>query len=388
MRDLFLLREDVVFLNHGAFGACPLPVFESYQRWQREMERQPVEFLWRRFPDLMRTAREALGAYLSAPPDDLVYVPNATTGVNIVARSLPLQPGDEVLGTDHEYGACDRIWRFVCARTGARYVRAAVPVPLHRPEEIVDAIWSQVTPRTRVLFVSHISSPTALIFPIGALIRRARDAGILSVIDGAHAPGQVSVDLTALGPDIYAGNCHKWMCAPKGAGFLYVRRALQAKIQPLVVSWGWDSDRPSPSRFLDEQQWQGTRDVAAYLAVPAAIEFMGKHGWDEMRRRCHALAGQARSAIAALTGLAPLSPDGPEWYAQMVSLPLPGVDPEAHQRRLYETFRIEVPVQAWNGRPLIRVSIQAYNTANDVHRLTGALRVLLAETAPVPQHNS
>jgi len=227
LRDLFLLRPDVVFLNHGSFGACPQPVFETYQRWQRELERQPVEFLGRRFASLMRTAREALASYVHTAPEDLVYVPNATTGLNVVARSLPLQPGDEVLATDHEYGALNRTWRFVCAKRNATYVNYPLPLPIRSAEQVVETIWAGVTPRTRVLFISQYTSPTALILPVAELVRRARQAGILTVVDGAHMPGQIPLDLTALGADFYAGNLHKWLCAPKGAGFLNARREVQ-----------------------------------------------------------------------------------------------------------------------------------------------------------------
>jgi len=198
LRDLFLLRPDVVFLNHGSFGACPRPVLEAYQAYQLELERQPVEFLGRRFKDLMRQARESLAAFVGAEADDLVYVPNATTGLNAVAHSLQLQEGDEVLATDHEYGALDRTWRFICGKRGARYVRRPVPLPIESSEQVVAAIWAGVTPRTRVLFVSHITSPTAIVFPAAELVWRAREAGIITIVDGAHAPGQVPLDLTAL----------------------------------------------------------------------------------------------------------------------------------------------------------------------------------------------
>jgi isopenicillin-N epimerase len=217
LRQAFLLRPGVIFLNHGSFGACPRPVFAAYQEWQRELEAQPVEFLGRRGRGLLAEARRALGAYVGAAADDLVYVPNSTFALNVVARALPLTPGDEVLATDHEYGAMERAWTFVCERRGARYVRQPVPVPCATEDEVVQAVWAGVTPRTRVLFLSHITSPTALIFPVAALVRRAREAGILTVIDGAHAPGQVPLDLGALGADFYVANCHKWLCAPKGS---------------------------------------------------------------------------------------------------------------------------------------------------------------------------
>jgi len=379
LRREFLLRPGVVFLNHGSYGASPRPVFDAYQEWQRELEGQPVEFLGRRLRGLLEASRAALGAYVGADGDDLVYVPNSTFALNVVARALPLSPGDEVLGTDHEYGAIERTWRFVCGRRGARYVRQAVPLRPSSPGEVVEAIWAGVTPRTRVLFLSHITSPTATVFPIEPLLRRARAAGILSVVDGAHAPGQLPLDLEALGADFYAGNCHKWLCAPKGSAFLHARREVQELLSPLVVSWGWQSDRPGPSRFVDEQQLQGTRDPAAFLAVPAAIRFLEQHDWPAVRRRCHDLLAGARRAIGALTGLPPLTPDTPDWYAQMAAFPLPPCDGPALKERLYQSYQIEVPVTSWQGLAFVRVSVQGYTSAADVAALVGALADLLPE---------
>jgi isopenicillin-N epimerase len=373
-RDLFLLRPDVIFLNHGSFGACPRPVFEAYQAWQLELERQPVEFLGRRFADLMRQVRESLGAFVGAEPDEVVCVPNATTGLNRVARSLPLREGDEVLATNHEYGALDRTWRFICGKRGARYIRQPVPLPIESADQIVEAIWGGATPRTRVLFVSHITSPTAMLFPVGKLVEQAKEAGILTIVDGAHAPGQIPLDLRALGADFYAGNCHKWMCAPKGSAFLYARREAQRLVEPLVVSWGWESERPSGSRFIDEQEWQGTRDIAAYLSVPAAIQFMAEHDWPRAQRDCHELVRYARERVGELTGCPPITPDSPEWFAQMAALPIPPCDLDALKRQLYDEFRIEIPAVEWNGRHFLRISIQVYNTQADVEALVDALR--------------
>jgi isopenicillin-N epimerase len=366
-------------LNHGSFGARPRAVFEAYQNWQLELEREPIEFLGRRFYDLMRDARKSLAGYVGADADDLVYVPNATTGLNIVARSLPLQPGDEVLTTDHEYGALERTWRFMCAKRGANYINHALPYPLTSADEIVESLWARVTPRTRVLFLSHITSPTALILPIAKLIRRARAAGIITVVDGAHAPGQIPLNLDALGVDYYSGNCHKWMNAPVGAAFLYARRQMQLLLEPLVISWGWQSETPGTSRFVDEQEWQGTRDVAAYLSVPAAIQFMAEHDWTRVQRECHQLACYARSVMGDLTGIQPLTPESPDWYAQMVSIPLPAYDAKLLQARLFDEYSIEVPIVTWNGRQFVRVSVQGYNTQVELDTLTSALATLLPQ---------
>lgn len=373
LRDLFLLDPSVIFLNHGSFGACPEPVFRVYQDWQRELERQPVEFLGRRADVLLDAARAPLAAYLGADLDEIIFVTNATIGLNQVARSLLLQPGDEILTSDHEYGALDYTWDFIASKAGAKVVRQTVPLPLNCAEDFIEAIWAGVTPRTRVLFLSHITSPTALIFPLEELCRRARAAGILSIVDGAHVPGQLDVNLHALGADFYSGNLHKWLCAPKGSAFLYARREHHTWLEPLVISWGWHYG----SSFVTQNQWQGTRDLAPFLSVPAAIEFQRAHDWPEIRRACHALARQTYQRITALTGLEPLSADSDQWFAQMVALPLPACDAEVLKARLYDEYRIEVPVTRQGQRLCLRVSLQAYNSQADVDALLVALESLL-----------
>ncbi len=373
----FLLRPDLSFLNHGSFGACPRPVFETYQAWQRLLEAQPVEFLSRRLPGLLADARRVLAGYLGAQPDHLTFVPNATFGVNIVARSLDLGLGDEVLGTDHEYGAAERTWRFNCGQRGARYVSRPIALPVHDAAEVVEQLWAGVTERTRVIFLSHISSPTALILPLAEICRRARAAGILTVIDGAHAPGQIDLALDALGADFYTGNCHKWLCAPKGAGFLHARPEVQLLLRPLIVSWGWEAERPGPSPFIDYFEWTGTPDPSAYLSVPAAIEFQARNNWQAVRAACHSLLLDASVRLADLSGLPPISPDTAEWWAQMRAIPLPPCDVELVKARLWDDYRVEVPLLEWGGRSYVRISIQAYNSPNDIDRLIEGLRQLL-----------
>ncbi len=378
-KDLFLLDPDVVFLNHGSFGATPRPVFEKYQQWQRELELQPVEFLGVRLTDLMHAARASLAAYVHTAPDNLVFVSNATTGCNIVARGLALQAGDEILTTDHEYGAMDRMWRFLSKKTGAVYKRQPVPLPVTTHADFVETVWAGVTPRTRVLFLSHITSPTAPTFPVKELCQRARAAGIINIVDGAHAVGQLPLDLDDIGADFYTSNAHKWLCAPKGAAFLYARPEMQHLVEPLVVSWGYEAEKPSASRFIDEQEWTGTRDPSAWLTVPDAIRFVERHNWEQVRADCHTLARYARERITALTGLPPISPDSTDWYMQMVTLRLPPCDQLEWKRRLLEEFHIEVPLIVWQEQKFIRVSIQAYNTQADLEQLAEALRVLLAD---------
>jgi isopenicillin-N epimerase len=371
LRSAFLLDPNTVYLNHGSFGACPRPVFEAYQRWQLELEREPVQFLAVHAADRLRLARQTLATYLGCRADDLVFFTNPTTAINMVARSLLLAPGDEILATDHEYGALDRTWRFVCEHASANYIRHPIRLPLGSPDAVVEELWSRVTPHTRVIFMSHITSPTAVTFPVEALCLRARQAGILSIVDGAHAPGQIPLDLEALGADVYSGACHKWLCAPKGSAFLYVRSEVQPMLKPLVVSWGWESEKPSGSAFIDYHEWQGTRDLAAFLSVPEAIQFQEEHNWPEIRSACHRLAVDARRRLLRQWNQEPACDEA--GFHQMFVVRLPTGDPEGVQRRLYSNFGIEVPIQHWGDSCWMRVSIQAYNSAADLDALLEAL---------------
>lgn len=364
----FLLRRDITYLNHGSFGACPRPVFETYQQWQRDLELNPVIFMGR-LTELLKDARARTADFAGTQGDNLVFVPNATYGLNIVARSLKLKPGDEVLATDHEYGAIDRAWRFNCERQGAKLVNHPIPTPIRDPQDVVEELWSAVNERTKVIAISHITSPTALIMPVEAICKAARGAGIITVVDGAHAPGQVDLNLESMGVDFYSGNAHKWLSAPKGAGFLYAAPEHQALLEPLIVSHGWQSRSPGPSQFLDYFTWVGTDDPAAYLSVPAAIKFQAQNRWPEVRGACHQLALVAQARILELSSYGALSSDS--MWVQMVAVPLPGQ--AADYKRMWEEFQIVVPIFEWNGQTLVRISIQAYNTPTHVDRLVDAL---------------
>lgn len=379
VRDLFYIRPDIVFLNNGSFGACPKPVFEVYQNWQLELEQQPVEFLGRRHGTLMQEARKLLATFLGTSGENLFFVPNATTGLNIVAHSLKLEPGDEILTTDHEYGAMDRMWQFICQKRGSKYVRQPLRLPIESKEQVIETIWSGVTNRTKVLFISHITSPTALTMPLKELTIRAKDAGIILLVDGAHGPGQVPIDLEEMGIDFYSGNCHKWLLTPKGCAFLYARPEVQSLIEPLIVSWGNKSVEDSP--FIQENEFQGTRDIAAYLSVSAAIKFWQKDEWQTILKKCHELTLSARSQLIEVTGLDPICPGNDGWFQQMVAQPLPTMDRELFKQRLYDEFNIEIPVMECRDKSLIRISIQGYNTEQDVEKLMVALAKLLPEMA-------
>ncbi len=379
MREHFLLDPDLVFLNHGSFGACPREVFANYQQWQLELERSPVDFMGRRSGQLLAQARRQLGAYLGASGEDLVFVPNATTGVNSVARSLDLQPGDEVLAGDHEYGACDATWQLLCEQAGAVYRRVPVPLPFE-PSAWAAQLLAAAGPRTRLIFASHVTSTTALIFPVAELCARARRAGILTLIDGAHAPGQLTLELNAIAADFYTGNCHKWMCAPKGSAFVHVQPQHQAQMQATVVSWGYVAGLGGHSGFdaytgksaLERRlQWQGTRDLAAFLAVPAAIEFQARHDWPALRARCHDLACETLHRVTRRNGLTAIAAD--ENFGQMVTIPVNTADAEGLRAHLFEQHRIEVPVTQHGAQTFVRLSVQAYNTQAELDALVNAL---------------
>jgi isopenicillin-N epimerase len=352
VREQFLLDPTIVFLNHGSFGACPRPVFEAYQAFQRELERQPVEFLAleRRFPELLDGARARLAAYVGADPDNLAFTPNASTALNAAIRSLPLGPGDELLLGGDEYGGMQILCEFVARRTGATLVR--------RPFAQLEP-----GPRTRAVFCSHVEWLSGRVNELAPLLAAARDVGVVSIVDGAHAPGQIPLALDELAPDVYSGNCHKWLCAPKGSAFLYARPEVQPSIDPLVVSWDWGDG----NAFHQLHRWQGTRDPSAYLAVPDAIRFQEEHDWPSVRERCHALL--ANAAIP----LEPLTDD----FVQMRGFALPaGTDGPALKLRLYDEHRIEVPIIEMRDSWTMRISVQAYNDESDLDALVAALRTL------------
>ncbi len=365
LRRDFLLDPQVAFLNHGSFGACPRPVFERYQHWQRELEREPVDFISRRLPGLLAEARAGLADYVGASPADLAFVANATTGVNLAARALELQPGDEVLSTDLEYGACDLAWEWLCRRTGARYVRAAIPLPIEGPATVLEALFAAATDRTRVVYVSHVTSEAALVLPVEEIVARACGLGLTTIVDGAHAPAHVALHVDRLGADFYSGNCHKWLCSPKGAGFLHVRPEWQERVDAPIASWGYEPG----STFSERIERQGTRDCSAWLAVPDAIRYQAECDWDGVRARCHELVCEARRALCELLGTEPLAPE--KMLGQMATVVLPRPAPTLSER-LFREHRVEVPTM----RPAdsrLRVSIAAYTTTEEVERLLAAL---------------
>jgi isopenicillin-N epimerase len=384
------LDPQIAFLNHGSFGSCPRAVLEFQHAIRDRMERQPVTFFVRELEGLLDQARAALAGFAGADADDLVFVPNATSGINAVLRSLQFKPGDELLVTDHEYNACRNALNFVAERSGTKVVVATIPFPLRTADEVIEAVVGRVTSRTRLALLDHVTSQTGLVLQLERLVRELSARGVDALVDGAHAPGMVPLDLRVLGAAYYTGNCHKWLCAPKVAGFLHVRRDLQPLIRPLVISHGANSQRTDRSRFLIEFAWTGTRDPSAYLSVPKAIEFVGSllpGGWLEVIRRNRELALAARRVLCDALQIGPPCPD--EFIGSLASLPLPDASDttppksplylDPLQERLLGEFGIEVPIIPWPAPPkrLLRISAQVYNSLPQYKRLAEALGKLL-----------
>lgn len=377
LRSQFLLRSDITYLNFGSFGACPRPIFERYQQFQLELEQEPVQFIVDTGLQYLAESRKALGGYVHADADDLVYLVNPSHAVNLIAKSLSLSPGDEILTTNLEYGACDRAWQYYCEKAGATYVRQPIELPLQSKEQFVAQFMKGVSSKTKLIFLSHITSATALRFPVELIIKEAKSRGILTFIDGAHAPGQIELNLTALDADIYTGACHKWMMTPKGSSFLYIRRSLQDQFDPLVISWGYRSDNPSHSLFLDYHQTQGTRDFSAFLCTPAAIAFMEKYNWPAVASECRALVQSNVPRFSSLLETAPLAPLHEDFIVQLVSFKLRTSQAEKVKATLFNDYRIEVPVMRQGNDVYLRYSINAFNTQEDLDRLYEAMREIV-----------
>ena len=375
MKGWFLLDPDITFLNHGSYGACSKPVFKEYQDWQKKLEDQPVQFMTNQVYSAMEKSRESMSQFVECDEEELVFFQNPTTAVTNVIYNLDLKPGDEVLMSNHEYGALVRAWKMWGKKTGVKIIQQDISMPVTTEENFIEDFWTGVTDQTKVIFLSHITSSTALIFPIEKIIKLAKEQNILTIIDGAHVPAHIPLNIHELGCDFYTGACHKWLCAPKGSSFLFVKKEHQDWVKPVVVSWGKDGDDPSPSEFIQNFQWQGTRDMSAFLTIPTAINFYIK----EIRpyqESCKKIIQDTYSEFPSVLNTEPISA-GREWLAQLVAHPLPKNIPSNLKKRLWEEYQIEIPVFEWSGQEFVRVSIQVYNTQKDVDLLMSALRSLI-----------
>lgn len=373
LKKQFLLKDGITFLNFGAFGACPKPVFDAYQKFQLEIEQDPVQFFRVKGIEYLSASRVALAGYLNCSADDVVYVTNPSYAVNIIAKSFDLKPGDEVLTTNLEYGACDRTWKYYCGKKGARYVRQKIRFPLESKEDFIEQFLKGITGNTKMIFISHITSSTGLRLPVDEICAIAKEKGIISFIDGAHAPGQLPVNLSLLNADIYTGACHKWMLTPKGSSFLYVRNELQQLFDPLLISWGYESVAPSHSQFLEYHQLQGTRDYSAFLTIPMAIDFMKENNWDEVNKQCRTITQNNAGRFCALLNAEPLSPVTDDFIQQLYSIPVQTRTPEKLYNLLYERYKIQVPVMVHEDKTYLRYSVQAFNSNEDMDKLYAAL---------------
>ncbi|HPQ67588.1 MAG TPA: aminotransferase class V-fold PLP-dependent enzyme [bacterium] len=382
---LWTLDPNVVYLNHGSFGSCPRTILEAQTALRRELEREPIVFLDRHLERMGDEARRALASLIGARPDDLAFVENASTGVNTILRSLVFSPDDELLTTNHEYNACRNALRFIADRWGCKIVVADIPFPLESPAQVVEAILARVTDRTRLAMISHITSQTALVLPMKEIVDALQARQIDVLVDGAHVPGQLPLDVAALGAAYYTGNCHKWLCTPKGSAFLWVRPDKQDDIRPLTISHGYNSTRTDLSRFRQLFDWTGTKDPTAVLVIPQAIEFLANlfpGGINELMNRNHQLALAHRRTICEALAIEPPCPN--EMIAAMAAFPLTDATqpPAGHfdglQNRLFAEYGIEIPIIYWPAYPqrLVRYSVQMYNTPEQYDYLARALVAL------------
>lgn len=380
LRNQFLLKPDITYLNFGAFGACAKPVFQQYQQFQLELEQEPTYFMNVAGPQYLKESKKALAGYVNAHEDDLVYVANPSFAVNIIAKNFPLKPNDEVLATNIEYGACDRTWEYHCKKSGAVYKRQNIQLPIESKESFIQNFFGGLTERTRLIFISHITSSTGLRLPVEEICSIAKEKGIPVFVDGAHAPGQISVDLQSLNADFYTGACHKWMMTPKGCTFLFVKKEWQNSLEPLAVSWGYNAVKPSHSKFLDYHQIQGTRDYTAFLTVPHAINFMEENNWQEVSSYYQQMTQENAPELCRLLNTKSTAPVSNDFIVQLYSAEVKTTQPEKLHSCLYEKYKIQIPVMQQNGKVYLRYSLNAFNEQKDLDKLFEAIKEIKTTT--------
>jgi len=376
MKDQFLIDPNVTYLNHGSYGACPRALFEVYQHYQLELEKNPFQFIQKELPQLLTASRKALGNFIHCYFDDVVFFTNPTTAVNVIAKSLRFHKGDEILTTDIEYGACDRTWQYYCKLSGAKYVRQKIELPILSKEKILSDFWSGYTNNTKAIFISHISSATALILPVEEIILEAKKRGLITIIDGAHVPGHLPLDIEKLNPDFYVGACHKWMNGPKGASFLYTKSSNQYLLDPLIISWGYEAEFPSHSSYLDYHQMQGTRDMAAILSVPATINYFHSQNWWQHASDSRSMIIDNYWDLCDIVGTSPIVPVSSQFLGQMCAIPLPKnyLEPYNISDILLQNYKIAIPVSKSNDDYFLRLSTQVYIDQSDIELLKTALK--------------
>jgi isopenicillin-N epimerase len=380
MKNLFLLDNNITFLNFGSFGACPKEVFDDYIQWQYLLEKEPVQFIAFDGIGYVKHALSALATYINCNANDLVFVPNPSHAINLLAKTIKLAAGDEVLSTNLEYGAMDRTWNYYCKAAGAKYIQQPISLPLTSKEAFIEEFWKGYSAKTKVVFISQITSSTALIFPVKEICEEAKKRGLITIVDGAHVPAHIELDLSQLQADFYTGACHKWMMTPKGCSFLYAKPEFQAMLDPLIISWGYQSAAPSSSQFFDYHQFNGTRDFSAYLTVPKALAFMEQHDWKKVSAQCKNNVLAVAPKLFEVLNTKPLAPLTNEFFGQMCSAEIKTSEPEKLQRLLFEKYRIEIPVMRHADKCYIRFSFQAFNTVAEIDYLVQSLAEIKKET--------
>ena len=344
MKNLFQLREDITFLNFGSFGACPKEIFEDYMQWQYLLEKEPVQFITRNGYEYIKKAAIALAEFIHCSPEDLIFVPNPTHAINLIAKNIILRPGDEILTTNLEYGAMDKTWSYYCEKNQLKYIRQNISLPIKSKEEFLAEFWKGFSDKTKVVFISQITSSTALILPVKEICAEAKIRGLITIVDGAHVPGHIPLDLSDMEADFYTGACHKWMMTPKGSSFLFVKKEFQGILDPLIISWGYDSIAPSESTFFDYHQFNGTRDFSAYLTLPKAIEFREEYAWEDVSTSCKLALLECAPKLFNELKTQPLAPLNSTYFGQICSSEIQTEKPEQLQRLLYEKYKIEIPI--------------------------------------------
>ena len=384
LKEQFHLKPDIHYLNHGSFGACPIPVFEEYQRFQLMLETEPLQFMIKTGELLLEESKKALANYINCDWKDLVYVTNPTTAMNIVIKNLDLKAGDEVLTTNHEYGALDRTWRYYCRKNGAKYVTSEITTPLVSKEKFLEEFWSGLTPNTKVVYLSQITSPTALIFPVKEICEKAKELGLITIVDGAHVPAHIPLDISDLKVDYYTGACHKWLCAPKGSTFLYAAKDKQQILDPLIISWGYEADQPTDSQFQDYHQYQGTRDISAFLTTPACIKFQEDFNWEEEKRKCREQLKHYYPIVAKELNSDIIAPLSDDFLGQICSIPVKVDEPLTLKDHLYDQYKIEIPVFNNSGPgTYLRISFMPYNDEKEIEVLIDAIRDIKSKTSMI-----
>lgn len=379
MKSKFLFSSDMVYLNHGSFGACPKVVFDDYQNWQKELENSPVQFITKTGIEALDKSKQALADYINCDKEDFFFTANPTTAVNTIMRSLKLEEGNEILSTDLEYGALDYMWEFYSKNHNVKYIRQKIELPIISKEHFLEVFWSGYTPKTKVVFISQITSATALILPVKEIITKAKQLGLITIIDGAHVPGHIDLDIKELDPDFYTGALHKWLLAPKGNTFLYVKKAFQEKLDPLIVSWGYGNPRTERGQFLDYHEYNGTRDFSAYLVVPKLLKFRDDENWDELIAKCKQNVLDWYPKFCDLLNTEPLCPVNSDFLGQMFTVNVSTKQPKELKEELFNRFKIEIPITEYKGGYGVRVSVQPYIEESEIQFLYDSLKTIKDE---------